>query len=142
MRVRADIAVVFHGRKANSCPAYSVWTDHANFISLAYSGTGALKTDFTRTGKRTRKGLFEDGYNSVMRYLKNNFLDGARQVRNTVHPSCSGMLNIRSSKDAFDLMTGAWFPRRGWNPATLVIDSRPLIIRAVCILHTEPVVSC
>ncbi|KAI0828341.1 SacI homology domain-containing protein [Trametes gibbosa] len=83
-----------------------MWTDHANFISLAYSGTGALKTDFTRTGKRTRKGLFEDGYNSVMRYLKNNFLDGARQ-------------------DAFDLMTGAWFPRRGWNPATLVIDSRP-----------------
>ena len=61
----------------------AVWTDHANFISLAYSGTGALKTDFTRTGKRTRKGLLEDGYNSVMRYLKNNFFDGARQVR---HP--------------------------------------------------------
>lgn len=32
-------------------------------------------------------------------------------------------------------MTGAWFPRRGWNPATLVIDSRPLIIRAVRLLH-------
>ncbi|KAI0662534.1 SacI homology domain-containing protein [Cubamyces menziesii] len=88
-----------------------MWTDHANFISLAYSGTGALKTDFTRTGKRTRKGLLEDGYNSVMRYLKNNFFDGARQ-------------------DAFDLMTGAWFPRRGWNPATLVVDRRPLLIRA------------
>lgn len=67
--------------RLTAVPAYSVWTDHANFISLAYSGTGALKTDFTRTGKRTRKGLFEDGYNSVMRYLKNNFLDGARQVR-------------------------------------------------------------
>ena len=58
-----------------------MWTDHANFISIAYSGTGALKTDFTRTGKRTRKGLLEDGWNSVMRYLKNNFFDGARQVR-------------------------------------------------------------
>lgn len=47
---------------------------------MAYSGTGALKTDFTRTGKRTRKGMFEDGWNSAMRYLKNNFFDGARQV--------------------------------------------------------------
>ncbi len=60
---------------------FAVWSDHANFISIAYSGTGALKTDFTRTGKRTRKGLLEDGLNSVMRYLKNNFFDGARQVR-------------------------------------------------------------
>lgn len=58
----------------------AVWADHANSISIAYSGTGALKTDFIRTGKRTRKGLVEDGWNSVMRYLKNNFFDGARQV--------------------------------------------------------------
>lgn len=58
-----------------------MWTDHANEISVAYSGTGALKTDFTRTGKRTKMGLLEDGYKSVMRYLKNNFFDGARQVR-------------------------------------------------------------
>ena len=57
-----------------------MWADHANFISIAYSGTGALKTDFTRTGKRTKKGALEDGYNSVVRYLKNNFFDGARQV--------------------------------------------------------------
>ncbi|KAL6299034.1 SacI homology domain-containing protein [Sparassis latifolia] len=89
-----------------------MWTDHANMISIAYSGTGALKTDFTRTGKRTRAGLLEDGYNSVMRYLKNNFFDGARQ-------------------DAFDLMTGAWVPQRAWIPSTLVRDYRPLVIRAV-----------
>lgn len=58
-----------------------VWADHANEISIAYSGTGALKTDFTRTGKRTKVGALEDGYKSVMRYIKNNFFDGARQVR-------------------------------------------------------------
>ena len=58
----------------------TVWTDHANMISVAYSGTGALKTDFTKTGRRTRQGMFEDLSNSVMRYLKNNFFDGARQV--------------------------------------------------------------
>jgi hypothetical protein len=57
-----------------------VWADHANLISTAYSGTGALKTDYTRTGKRGKLGLLEDGINSVMRYLKNNYFDGPRQV--------------------------------------------------------------
>ena len=65
----------------------TVWSDHANEIALAYTGTGALKTDFTRTGKRTKMGLLDDGYKSVMRYLKNNFLDGTRQVRITQY-SC------------------------------------------------------
>ncbi|THH19070.1 hypothetical protein EUX98_g8842 [Antrodiella citrinella] len=88
-----------------------MWSDHANLISIAYSGTGALKVEFTRTGKRTRMGTLEDGYKSVMRYLKNNFFDGARQ-------------------DAFDLMTGVWLPRN-WSPSSLVADRRPLIIRAV-----------
>ena len=27
------------------------WADHANLISVQYAGTGALKTDYTRTGK-------------------------------------------------------------------------------------------
>ncbi|XP_073962782.1 phosphatidylinositol-3-phosphatase SAC1 [Choristoneura fumiferana] len=56
-----------------------VWADHADMISVQYSGTGALKTDFTRTGKRTRLGLLRDGYNSITRYFKNNFSDGFRQ---------------------------------------------------------------
>ena len=50
-------------------------------ISTAYSGTGALKTDFTRTGKRSNAGLLQDGVNSLMRYMKNNYFDGPRQVR-------------------------------------------------------------
>jgi phosphatidylinositol 4-phosphatase len=58
-----------------------VWADHADFISVAYSGTGALKTDFTRTGKRTLVGNMADGVNSITRYIKNNFYDGPRQVR-------------------------------------------------------------
>ncbi|KAF2892481.1 hypothetical protein ILUMI_13700 [Ignelater luminosus] len=56
-----------------------VWADNADLISLQYSGTGALKTDFTRTGKRTRVGLLRDGVNSLTRYYKNNFSDGFRQ---------------------------------------------------------------
>ena len=58
----------------------NVWADHADMVSIQYTGTGALKTDFTRTGKRTKMGLLEDGRRSLIRYYKNNFADGFRQV--------------------------------------------------------------
>ncbi len=58
----------------------NIWADHADVISTQYSGTGALKTDFTRLGKRTKAGLLRDGVNSLVRYYKNNFADGFRQV--------------------------------------------------------------
>ncbi|KAL6597249.1 SacI homology domain-containing protein, partial [Neocallimastix sp. 'constans'] len=57
----------------------NIWADNANAMSLQYSGTNALKTDFTRTGKRTKMGAFTDFENSVVRYVKNNFMDGRRQ---------------------------------------------------------------
>lgn len=41
------------------------WTNNANVISTLYTGTPALKTDFTRTGKRTSKGALDDGINAV-----------------------------------------------------------------------------
>lgn len=56
-----------------------VWGNNANAISFFYAGTGALKTDFTRTGKRTKQGALMDGYNSCIRYVTNNFMDGYRQ---------------------------------------------------------------
>ncbi len=56
-----------------------LWADHADVLSIQYSGTGALKTDFTRTGKRTWQGLLRDGWNSACRYAANNFSDGAMQ---------------------------------------------------------------
>ena len=52
------------------------WTDNADVMSYLYTGTPALKTDFTRTGKRTMKGAMNDGVNSVTRYFINNFTDG------------------------------------------------------------------
>ena len=68
----ADSLLIVHG-----C---AVWSDHANQISLAYAGSGALKTEFTRTGKMSVMGQLEDGQKSIARYLKNNFFDGARQA--------------------------------------------------------------
>ncbi|CAK4688253.1 unnamed protein product [Aphanomyces euteiches] len=57
----------------------NVWGNNADAVSFLYAGTGALKTDFTRTGKRTTRGALQDGYNSVLRYILNNFYDGYRQ---------------------------------------------------------------
>lgn len=67
------------------------WANNADAISLLYSGTGALKTDFTRTGKRTVAGALQDGWNSVRRYILNNMVDGRTQ-------------------DAWDLVLGRYTP--------------------------------
>lgn len=67
------------------------WADNADAVSCAYSGTGALKTDFTRTGRRTRTGALNDLLNSITRYYRNNLRDGARQ-------------------DAYDLFLGNYKP--------------------------------
>ncbi|RSH87097.1 hypothetical protein EHS25_003586 [Saitozyma podzolica] len=88
----------------------NVWADHGDIISKAYAGTGALKSDYTRTGKRTREGLLQDGVNGAVRYIRNNFFDGDRQ-------------------DAFDILTGAWVAKKGGIPP--LTDTRPLIMRSM-----------
>jgi len=65
----------------------NVWANNADALSIQYTGTPALKTEFTRTGKRTWRGALDDGKYSLLRYYKNNFSDGFRQ-------------------DAFDLILG------------------------------------
>lgn len=57
----------------------NIWADHADAISEYYAGTGALKTDYTRTGKRSYRGIAVDGWRSMLRYWKNNFVDGYKQ---------------------------------------------------------------
>ena len=54
----------------------SIWADNGDTISHIYTGTAALKSDFTRTGKRTLVGLMSDGYKSIYRYFLNNYYDG------------------------------------------------------------------
>jgi phosphatidylinositol 4-phosphatase len=57
----------------------NIWADHGDLLSLAYSGTGALKSDFVRKGKRSLKGNIDDGINSCKRFVINNFIDGHNQ---------------------------------------------------------------
>ena len=63
------------GEIAHRC----LWADNADAISNLYAGTPALKGDFTRTGKRTKRGAMNDGVNSLQRYYLNNFIDADRQ---------------------------------------------------------------
>ena len=57
------------------------WTQNADAVSILYSGTPALKTDFTATGKRTYKGALKDGESAVKRFFLGNFYDNKKQVQ-------------------------------------------------------------
>ena len=56
-----------------------LWASNADALSVLYAGTPALKTDVVRIGKRTYRGMIQDGINSLTRYYINNFRDGRRQ---------------------------------------------------------------
>ncbi|RIA87421.1 SacI homology domain-containing protein [Glomus cerebriforme] len=83
----------------------NVWADNADAVSFPYSGTGAQKTDFTRTGSRTKKGAVVDLQNGLTRYVMNNYMDGARQ-------------------DAYDLLLGNYVVKYG--VASPWIDTRSM----------------
>ena len=70
-----------------------LWADNADALSSLYTGTGAQKTDFTRTGRRTTAGKARDLVISLRRWVLNNFVDGRTQ-------------------DAWDLFLGRFIPRK------------------------------
>jgi hypothetical protein len=115
-RQLTDLGVLSRGETFTSADAdfevlfRKLWADNADVVSTSYSGTGALKTDFTRTGQRTKAGALQDLRNSITRYAKNNFADGPKQ-------------------DAFDLFLGAYLP----TPSSQLVfaDRRPLLIQAI-----------
>ena len=117
-RQLVDVGVLRPGESADDDATFqdlfrNIWADNADVVSKTYSGTGALKTDFTRTGERTRAGMLQDLNNSLTRYVKNNFGDGPRQ-------------------DAFDLFLGVYLPSPSLVGSSLVfVDRRPILIQAI-----------
>lgn len=71
----------------------NTWADNADAVAIQYTGTGALKTDYTRTGKRSHLGAVLDLTNSAKRYILNNFYDGDTQ-------------------DALDVFLGVYVPQK------------------------------
>ena len=57
----------------------NIWADNGDQLAMSYSGTNALKGDYTRFGKKSIKGTLQDGIYSVKRYFINNFGDGYNQ---------------------------------------------------------------
>ncbi|EFY86673.1 phosphoinositide phosphatase [Metarhizium acridum CQMa 102] len=91
----------------------NIWADNADVVSATYSGTGAMKTDVTRTGKRTKLGALQDGCIGLTRYFLNNFRDGPRQ-------------------DSFDLFLGAYDPSATNVGTSLIfVDRRPTLIQSI-----------
>jgi hypothetical protein len=117
-RQLVDAGILRPGESASDDPEFenmfrNMWADNADVVSKSYSGTGALKTDFTRTGERTRAGMVQDLSNSITRYLRNNFLDGPRQ-------------------DGFDIFLGTYLPEdSALGSLLLFVDRRPLTIQAI-----------
>lgn len=91
----------------------NIWADNADVVSKAYSGSGALKTDFTRTGERTYAGMLQDLSNSITRYVRNNLMDGPRQ-------------------DGFDLFLGTYsVPESALGSLVVFVDRRPVVIQSM-----------
>ncbi|XP_014551158.1 hypothetical protein COCVIDRAFT_113640 [Bipolaris victoriae FI3] len=117
-RMLIDLGIMREGESAEEDAAFehlfrNIWADNADVVSKSYSGTGALKTDFTRLGVRTKQGALQDLNNSITRYCLNNFSDGPRQ-------------------DAFDLFLGNYLPSdSGMGGQLLFADRRPLFIQSI-----------
>jgi synaptojanin len=55
------------------------WANNGDALSKAYTGTGAMKSSYTRKGKHTFAGLLDDGIKSVTRMYVNTFQDQDNQ---------------------------------------------------------------
>lgn len=63
----------------------SLWANHGDQISQIYTGTNALKSSFSRSGKMGFAGALSDATKSISRIYINNFVDkGKQQVTDTL----------------------------------------------------------
>ncbi|BHF66809.1 Phosphatidylinositide phosphatase SAC2 [Sparganum proliferum] len=62
LSIDEDLPIMFHRM------LQGLWANNGDALSRQYTGTVAMKGDFTRTGLRTMNGLVRDGVSSVNRY--------------------------------------------------------------------------
>ena len=90
---KENISIEFRGNFENKFK--NMWADVGDNLAFTYSGTGAMKSDFVRTGKRSLMGNLRDGYLTMKRLYINNFMDGYNQ---DCHDYFLGNLNIKKDK--------------------------------------------
>ncbi|KAG0337041.1 inositol polyphosphate 5-phosphatase [Podila horticola] len=56
-----------------------IWADNGDMLSKVYTGTGALKSEVTRSGKMSFASMLGDATKSINRFYINNFQDKDRQ---------------------------------------------------------------
>jgi hypothetical protein len=107
----------------------TLWADNGDALSKTYSGTGALNTSATRTGKKTFAGLLSDATKSVSRAYITNFSDKGKQtsidmllgmlagqrpvilfdpIGDTVQSALHSRLNEYSRTRKLSLFVGTW----------------------------------
>ncbi|KAI9748665.1 MAG: hypothetical protein M1815_003081 [Lichina confinis] len=117
-RQLVDLGILQAGQSSTDDQSFTylfrnVWADNADVVARSYSGSGAMKTDYTRTGNRTKAGMLKDIRSSISRYFQNNFVDGPKQ-------------------DGFDIFLGAYLPPSSSSSNSgLFDDRRPILVQAV-----------
>ncbi len=80
---------------------------------------GALKSLFTRTGKRSVWGLLDDGVKSLVRYYLNNFQDGKKQ---DAVDMVTGAYDLKGERRAGGMLGGLHYVRCLQNLQLLVLE--------------------
>lgn len=58
----------------------ALWADHGDYLSSQYASTNALKGDYTRYGKRSYKGMINDGILTLVRFYHGFITDYFSQI--------------------------------------------------------------
>lgn len=116
-----------------------LWADNADVLSVQYGGSKALKTDFTRTGKRTMAGRFSDFCQSALRYYMNNLADGYTSPELWAHAifvTLNADRLFRYRQDAIDVFLGHYKVQNneGVAVASPVADRRESHVRLAPVL--------
>lgn len=105
----------------------NVMADIGDILSIQYAGTGALKTDFTRIGKRTFPGMMNDLKFTLIRYVKNNFFDGFRQ--DAIDLFLGNHQFIPGAPDSIESFT-TYTPLHALLPVCLILSTGMLLLTA------------
>jgi hypothetical protein len=86
------------------------WSEQADALSMAYTSASALKTDFTRTGKRSLAGVIGDSLTSVRRLMNRAFTDDEKQEMLDTYLAQYSLVSAHGLRNRFATLT-SWKAR-------------------------------